>query len=482
MDRILEIREQIIRSRRLPVLVIGLTLCILGLTIGWSCLHLREKTREQIANHDGEILHAVSLLQQFPDDSGDEPLVSLDDPGEQFNLMMKISRLKGVLGIRLFAPDGKFVNAFPAYITEVELPKQEMAALNGLRPVSRYYAKGRLEDVDLLAQANGSPVPLLVVDVPLHLKERGRLLGVGQFIIQGASIAREYAELDRNLFLQAATAFVTGGGILGLALALAFRRIQRTNRLLSERTESLLRANQELALAAKTSAVGAVTAHLIHGLKNPLSGLQSFVSSQFEHQPTGEDSDWQEAVATAQRMQGLIGQVVRVLEEQQVVGDYEISLEELLETISARMRPVARAAGVQFTADLAAEGSLSNCDANLILLILETLIHNAIEATPAGRNVRLSAVRAGEQVFLEVQDEGSGLPEVLVGQLFAPCRSTKEGGSGIGLAISKQLAMRLGATLDLKSSTPGGCAFRLSLPAKLLSPPPSLATAGMGGG
>src|SRR5689334_1958763 len=57
MDRILEIREQIIRSRRLPALVIGLTLCILGLTIGWSCLHLREKIRAQIANHDGEILH-----------------------------------------------------------------------------------------------------------------------------------------------------------------------------------------------------------------------------------------------------------------------------------------------------------------------------------------------------------------------------------------------------------------------------------------
>src|SRR5207248_1948965 len=149
------------------------------------------------------------------------------------------------------------------------------------------------------------------------------------FIIEGESIAREFAELDRSLILQGSVAFISGGGLLLIALVLAFRRIERGHRLLSERTQSLLRANQELALAAKTSAVGAVTAHLIHGLKNPLAGLQNFVASRLENGRSAEDSDWQEAVDTTQRMQNLIGRVVHVLEEQQAAAEYEITLQEL---------------------------------------------------------------------------------------------------------------------------------------------------------
>jgi C4-dicarboxylate-specific signal transduction histidine kinase len=53
--------------------------------------------------------------------------------------------------------------------------------------------------------------------------------------------------------------------------------------------------------------------------------------------------------------------------------------------------------------------------------------------------------------------------------LFTPCKSTKEGGSGIGLAISKQLAHHLGADLELKTNSPGGCVFVLTVPTGALA-------------
>ena len=53
----------------------------------------------------------------------------------------------------------------------------------------------------------------------------------------------------------------------------------------------------------------------------------------------------------------------------------------------------------------------------------------------------------------EVADEGPGFPPQLLKSLFTPCRSTK-GGSGIGLAISRQLANQLGAVLELAKSSP----------------------------
>jgi signal transduction histidine kinase len=314
------------------------------------------------------------------------------------------------------------------------------------------------------------PVPLLDVLVPLYRQGRQELLGIAQFILDGQGIATEFAELDRHLYAFAAAAFAGGTSIIVVALAWAFRRLQKTNRLLRERTASLLNANHELALAAKTSALGAVTAHLIHGLRSPLSGLHTFVANRTANDTPIDDSEWQDAVATTRRMQTLISDLVRVLNEQDGLRQYEITLRELGEMISARTLPAARAAGVVLHLDLGADGVLISRHANLILLILENLICNAIQATAAaGGCVKLGVAQLESGIVCEVRDEGPGFPESLRPVLFSPCRSSKEGGSGIGLAISKQLANHLGAILELRSSSSAGCVFTLSLPSNLLS-------------
>jgi signal transduction histidine kinase len=312
--------------------------------------------------------------------------------------------------------------------------------------------------VDMLSGlgTNQARAPLLEVNVLLHGGEGEPLAGVAQFIISGESIAREYAALDRHLLLHGIVAFLAAGGILTITLTVAFRTIAR-------QTEQLLRTNQELLQAAKTSAVGAVTSHLIHGLKNPLSGLQGFVKSHLAGDASAHDADWQDAMATTQRMQALIGGVVRILEEQQTAADYEISWQELGDLISARLLPVARSMGLHFYSQVKAEGMLANREANLALLILENLIQNAFQATPEGKVVRLDITPEAGAIQCDVTDEGPGISAEVKARLFAPCLSTKPGGSGIGLAISKQLAAQIGAALELRSTSASGCVFRLSL-------------------
>jgi signal transduction histidine kinase len=444
-----------------------LALTVLGATILVSLLHLRQQLFAQIANRDGETLGAVAAMQYADDKANDESITTLEEPGEQIQLALKISkRLPNVLGVRLFSAEGQFVVAFPEYITEASLSAEDLAALRTLRPASHFTPQGRLREQDLLAETNGAPVPLLGVNIPLHEEGTNHLAGIAQFLMEGTSIAREYAQLDQHLAAQGALAFVISGSIVTAGLMMAFRRVRRANALLAERTGNLLKANRELALAAKTSAVGAVTAHLIHGLKNPLSGLRSFVQDRASGQDSDRDTDWQLAVATTQRMQTLIDRVVRVLQEQQTVADYEITFAELLEIMAAKFQPAAQAAGVHYTATLRVSGAISNREADLILLILENLIQNAIEATPAGKAVQLRILNDHANLLMEVEDQGPGLSPELAGRLFAPCASTKRGGSGIGLAISRQLATHLGATLELRESSANGCCFRLALSAR----------------
>src|SRR6185503_7156314 len=91
-----------------------------------------------------------------------------------------------------------------------------------------------------------------------------------------------------------------------------------------------------------------------------------------------------------------------------------------------------------------ADAILPNRAANLIALILVNLAQNGLQATPAGKSVSLRLTRTRDYLACEIRDQGSGIPEDLRENLFAPHRSTKEGGTGVGLAISKQLANHLG--------------------------------------
>jgi signal transduction histidine kinase len=443
--------------------VIGLALAVLAGVIGSTALQVRKGIRGQIAGRDGEVLHAV-VMAQFAEDAAEGVADSINDPGVQLTVMLKASQLKGVLGIRLFNSDGEFVQGFPPDLREGQLDAAELSELRLLRPASHFDPEVPLESLFYSnpdrAHTNDTMAPLLKVNLALHEESRP-LAGVAQFLIEGQSLAGEFARLDRHLIRQALAAFAVSGGLLALALAWAFRRLDKAHRLITERTENLIRANQELALAAKMTALGAVTVHLIHGLKNPLAGLQNFVTAHSSG-TTAAAADWDQAVASTRRMQTLINQVVTVLHEEQTSTHYEITLGELVEMVTAGVRQMSRESGVSFIASVETDGVFPNRVAHLVAFILANLAQNGLQATPLGGNVHLRISRAAGHLLFEMRDQGGGFPK---GQpLFMPCRSDKEGGSGLGLALSKQLANHLGADLDLATNTPQGCVFILRLP------------------
>jgi signal transduction histidine kinase len=481
MERILHIQKLLLRSRRLPWLVLGITLLILGGIILLTTHQTRGRIRAQIIGRDREILHAVARMQMPKAAEADEGMGSLEDPANQLAVIMEISKLSGVMGARLFDAQGHFVESVPGDLTETTVSGPELAWLHAGRPVSQFYASLPWSQL-FLPDATKSPEqresPVLEVAVPLQETREQRLVGIAQFVIEGYSIAQEFARLDRHLWRQALTAFAAGALILAAAITWSFRRLNHAHRLLAERTEHLLKANQELALTAKTSAVGAVTSHLIHGLRNPLAGLQSFVAGLGASLADHPGTDLQQAMAATRRMQAMINEVIAVLREEEGTGQYEIPLQELVELISAKAQTLCRERGVRLTTAMQAQAILGNRAANLVALILANLVQNAVEATPSGGEVALHLQADGESLRCEVHDQGAGFPEGR--SPFVPCSSQKEGGSGIGLAISKQLANHLGAGLELHLSSPRGCVFRLQLPASLWKPKTSSITLTLG--
>ncbi len=450
MKSLPHIQRQFFRSKWLVAGSVVLALLLLAGAIFLIEFQFRNQLRARLINRDGEILQTVLLMQQSANEANDELSGPLDDPQTYFDEILKISRAKGIVAVRLFDPVGKFINAFPAYVTEMDLAAADQAKMAQLKPASHFRPAVPLKEFDLLNEISDSEktMPLLEINLPLQMKGSRQLIGSAQFLMEGTSLAEAFVELDRQLWWKGAGIFGGCGLLLTGVLIFAFRRVQATHR-------QLLAANRELTQAAKTTAVGAVTSHLIHGLKNPLSGLQNFVNNQGGQEP----SDWQDAAAAAQRMQSLIAEVVRVLKEQEGGEGYELSLSDLADTVAAKMKAGPR---LQIRQDV--DAILTGRQASLIVLVLENLIENALAATPPNKPVRLDILETSEAIVFEVVDEGPGMPAEMRDSLFKPCRSTKPGGGGIGLAISKQLSSQLGAGLELRKNSSNGCVFSLSVP------------------
>ena len=460
--------QRLSQSGPLAWLTLVLALVVLALTVGIGTLHLRVHLREHLADRDGEILSAVALARQYANGSGSNLTQRLGNPADQLALALDISQIReGALGVRLFDANGQFETAFPLTLNAAKLAPHDLRMLRALRPVSRFREQARVADYFLLTeeQGRGRRIPLLEVNIPLYARGDSNLVAVAQLLLDGRGIAQEYATVDRHLWPLAVGLYVGGAVVLGGVLMWAYGRLRKAHSLVEERTARLLRANHELALAAKTTALGSVTAHLIHGLSNPLANLQDFIA---QHGDGASEEEMKDLAKSARRMQQIIDDVVRVLGEQRGGDEYQVAIAELADALDRKLRAASRESGVRLVTEMKAQGNLANRHANLVLLILENLAHNALKVTPPNGCVHIRLTAGNGAVHCEVRDQGPGISHDIARRLFAPCRST-QGGSGLGLAISKQLANQLGAELRLKSSSPAGCEFELTLPHRLFA-------------
>jgi signal transduction histidine kinase len=102
--------------------------------------------------------------------------------------------------------------------------------------------------------------------------------------------------------------------------------------------------------------------------------------------------------------------------------------------------------------------------------LLLNLLDNAVKFGPAGQVVLLTVARNGTHARLAIADQGPGVPEADRDRIWEPYfRGTSPatravGGSGIGLAIVREIAARFGGTVTVTSTASGGAEFTVALP------------------
>jgi signal transduction histidine kinase len=135
-----------------------------------------------------------------------------------------------------------------------------------------------------------------------------------------------------------------------------------------------------------------------------------------------------------------------------------------LEPVLRLIESTARKRGV--TLAVRAGGALPPvwADADRLKQILLNLLLNAIEASPHGSEVAIEMRAARQGVLIEVTDHGSGIPAEHLEDIFNPFFTTKETGTGLGLALVHQMVVEHGGEITVDSAPGRGTVFRVTLP------------------
>ncbi|MEN3749810.1 PAS domain S-box protein [Sphingomonas sp. HF-S3] len=259
----------------------------------------------------------------------------------------------------------------------------------------------------------------------------------------------------------------------GPLVTMFFRDI--TARLETERR--MVDLGTDLAHVSRQSAMSELASDIAHELNQPLTATANFLAAArilLEQGKTGErvEDMLQLGIDQTQRA----GQILRRLRDFASGGDVEMRPESVERTVRDAV-DLALVGSSQFYLDLVCEFDPQApqifVDRIQIQQVLVNLLRNANEALKAiprdKRRLEITSNSIDQSwVAIEVSDNGPGIPENILNQLFSRFTTTKGGGGGmgIGLSISRRIIESHGGTLTAENRMEGGAKFRFTLPAE----------------
>lgn len=221
--------------------------------------------------------------------------------------------------------------------------------------------------------------------------------------------------------------------------------------------------------AEKLAAIGQMVACVVHELGNPLSIISS--SLQYLHERLAAEHDpasdfTMTALANVERMHQLLRSMLDFATVKRPVFE-QADLKEILSEVLRFVAAECARRGI--TVEVSFDPALPSVamDAGGIKQIILNLVKNALDALAEGGTtleVRTRMTHDGRAVVAEIANNGPSIPREVWPHLFRPFHTTKDGGTGLGLYLSRQIAKDHGGDLEAESPPEGGVRFTLTLP------------------
>jgi two-component system nitrogen regulation sensor histidine kinase GlnL len=237
--------------------------------------------------------------------------------------------------------------------------------------------------------------------------------------------------------------------------------------------ENLKQSQDTLRRADRLSSLGLLTAGLAHEIRNPLVAIRTFTQLLPERY---DDAEFREgfqglALKEVDRICGLINDLLSFARPSKPNVAPE-NVNDVVDNIARILESQAKERSVEIARDFGENLPRVWIDREQMKQVFMNLILNAIQAMKEGGAITIStrAVTrtgvqpAGEFVQIEVKDTGVGIPEENVQHIFDPFFTSKDEGSGLGLAVSHQIVQEHGGFVTVESTIGKGTSFFVHVP------------------
>jgi signal transduction histidine kinase len=223
---------------------------------------------------------------------------------------------------------------------------------------------------------------------------------------------------------------------------------------------------RELQTADRLAALSRVSGGVAHEVKNPLNAILLHVEVARAKLAQGD-------TALEPQMDIISSEILRLDRVVKTFLDFtrpvelnlaNMPLDEFVRDLVDLARPQADASRIRVVDERKADGVEVRIDRDLLKQALLNIVVNAIEAMPAGGELRLESSATGDTAEIRVSDTGPGIPPDLREKVFRLYFTTKQRGSGIGLAMAFRIVQLHDGTIDFTSEPGKGTAFFIRLP------------------
>jgi len=348
-------------------------------------------------------------------------------------------------------PDQAALDSMRAALVGKPLDAEQLKAVGESLPgpMSRREPPGRPPDgVDSGRPDPGRPPWLSDEEYQSLLDQRG----VHWFVLT-VSTAAFRAECARDLSLRLIVAIIAG--LATVALAFAWHSMERSAGL----RVRLARAGE---MNVHLQEMNVAAAGLAHETKNPLNLVRGSAQMIARHRAVPD------AVRGAAR--DITEEVDRVSERLNRFMDYSRPIAPAIgpTDLGEVVRDVARVLETDredkaVALEVNGPEITVRADRALLRQVLFNLLLNALEAVPAGGRITVNMGRYGrDHAFLEVSDNGPGVPDAMRSEVFRPYVTTSAKGTGLGLAVVRQIVLAHQWDIACETGREGGACFRVS--------------------
>jgi two-component system NtrC family sensor kinase len=249
--------------------------------------------------------------------------------------------------------------------------------------------------------------------------------------------------------------------------------IGRTAEEFNSMAAALQERDRRLRHAERLAAVGRMASHIAHEVRNPLSsvGLNAeMIVDEASGLPESRSRD--EILALARRVSGEVDRLTGITRQYLELGRLPspeprpTRLGALVRDVAELLGPDLSGRGIELVVETGGDGPEAALDRDQIRQVIINLVRNAAEAIEEGgeRRVELRLVPSGDEVLLSVRDTGRGMEPGETERIFEPFYSTREGGTGLGLSLTRHVVDGHGGRIECFSEKARGTTFVITLP------------------